>query len=281
MKIKITADSTCDLSSELIKEYDLAITPLTVIMDGKAYLDGVDIKPTDIFESVEKTKKLPKTSAVSPEEYRDFFARQLKDNDAVIHYDISSKASSSYFNACAAAEDFKGKVRVVDSLALSTGQGLLVLKACDLSAEGRSPEEIVAETERLREKVNTSFVPDSLEYLHKGGRCSLTQMIGAKLLKLHPLIEMKNGIMFAKRKLIGSMENCFKRYIAELKEQYPDYDKTRCFITHSYCEDALVEKIKDLIAKSFSFAKILVTKAGSVITSHCGKGTLGLLFIAN
>ena len=280
MKIKITADSTCDLSPELIERYNVAIAPLSVVMEGKVFHDGVDITPQDIFESVAKTKQLPKTSAVPPEEYVDFFKEQLKDNDVVIHYNISSKASSSHENAKKAAKEFKGKVIPVDSLALSTGQGLLVLKACDLIKEGKSPEEIVAITEGLRDKVNTSFVPDSLEYLHKGGRCSLTQMIGAKILKLHPLIEMKEGVMFAKRKLQGAMEICFRRYISELKEQYPYYDNTRCFITHSHCEESLVQKIKGLIENAFDFAEILITKAGSVITSHCGKGTLGLLFIA-
>ena len=280
MKIKITADSTCDLSEELISKYDLSIAPLTVVMDGRSYLDGVDITPFDIFDNVAKTKKLPKTSAVSPDEYREFFQNALKGNDVVIHYNISSKASSSYANAVEAAKDFGGKVFVVDSLALSTGQGLLALKACDLKNEGKTPEEIVEITEGLRDRVNTSFVPDSLEYLHKGGRCSLTQMIGAKILKLHPLIEMKDGQMFAKRKLQGSMENCFKRYIAELSAQYPDYDRTRCFITHSHCESSLVEKIKGLIKSTFDFAQILITTAGSVISSHCGRGTLGLLFIS-
>ena len=245
MNIKITADSTCDLSKELIERYDVAVSPLTVIMDDRSYLDGVDITPADIFENVQKTKKLPKTSAVSPDEYREFFKKQLEKSDFVIHYNISSKASSSYQNALIAKEEFGGKVFVVDSLALSTGQGLLVLKACDLKAQGKTPEEIVAETESLRDKVNTSFVPDSLEYLHKGGRCSLTQLIGAKILKLHPLIEMKDGQMFAKRKLIGSMENCFKRYIAELKDQYLEAEIAQLHARPMYTYYALGDNVQN------------------------------------
>ena len=283
MKIKITADSTCDLSPELIKRYDVGILPLTVVMDGKTYLDGVDIVPQDIFDTVARTKVLPKTSAASPEEYREFFKAQLESYDYVIHYNITSKASTSYNSAKAASEEeeLAGKVFVIDSLALSTGQGLLVLKACDLAAEGKTPQEIVEITEGLRAKVNTSFVPDSLDYLHKGGRCSLASMIGAKILKLHPLIEIADGQMFAKRKLQGSMTACFNRYITELSAQYPSYDKTRCFITHTHCDRELVEKVRKQIEELFEFDEILETFAGSVVTSHCGKGTLGLLFIAN
>lgn len=280
MRIKITADSTCDLGEELCKRYDISIAPLSVLLEGKYYHDGVDIDPFDIFESVSKTNVLPKTSAVSVGEYKDFFGDLLKENDYIIHYNISSKASSSYENAKLAAKDFIGRVFPVDSLALSTGQGLLVLKAKDLVDEGKSVEEIISITEGLRPFVNTSFVPDSLDYLHKGGRCSLLSMMGAKLLKLHPLIEMDDGQMYAKRKLMGTMDACFKRYIQELSQQYTNYDNTRCFITHSHCADALVKSVKSQIERLFSFKEILITTAGSVITSHCGKNTLGLLFIS-
>ena len=281
MKIAISADSTCDLSPELIERYGVKIIPLTVIMEGKTYRDGVDITPQDIFDTVARTGVLPKTSACSPEEYHKFFAEILKTADHVIHYNITSKASATHENAKAAAKeaDLAGKVSVVDSLALSTGQALLVLKACDLVAEGKTPEEIVSITESLRPKINTSFVPDSLDYLHKGGRCSLASMIGAKILKLHPLIEIADGQMFAKRKLQGNMSACFKKYIAELAAQYPSYDKTRCFITHTHCDPALVTQVRVQMEELFDFDEVLETYAGSVVTSHCGKGTLGLLFI--
>ncbi len=281
MKIKISSDSTCDLSQELIERYNVGIVPLTVFMDGQSFHDGVDITPLDIFASVAKSGVLPKTSAISVFEYETFFAEQLKTYDCVIHYCISSKASACYDNACAAAKGFGNKVRVIDSYALSTGQGLLVLKACDLLAEGKSPDEIVNTTKSLINNVNTSFVPDSLEYLHKGGRCSLASMIGAKLLKLHPLIGMKDGQMFAERKLSGSMEKCLKKYITELSEVYTSYDKTRCFITHSYCAPELVKAVKEQVEELFDFDEILETCAGSTITAHCGQNTLGLLFIFN
>ena len=279
MKVKITTDSTCDLSPELIERFDVAVLPLTVVMGDQPYLDGAGITPQDIFEYVKTTGKLPKTSATSIGEYTEFFTELLKEYDAVIHYNISSKASSSHANAAEAAKEFGGRVYVVDSWALSTGQGLLVLKACDLLKEGKTPEEIVRITEELRPLVNTSFVPDSLEYLHKGGRCSLASMIGAKLLKLHPLIEMKEGSLFAKRKLMGNLSVCMKKYISDLAEQYPSYDDTRCFITHSFCPEELVESVKEQVKKLFKFKEILITTAGSVVTTHCGQGTLGLLFI--
>lgn len=279
MKIKITADSTCDLSPELVQKYGVGILPLTVIMGDKTYSDGVDIVPQDIFAFVAKSGVLPKTSAPAVEEYKEFFNNQLKDADAVIHYNISSKASASHSNASAAAETFGGKVFAVDSLALSTGQGLLVLKACDLVKEGKTAKEIVEITQRLRPNVNTSFVPDALDYLHKGGRCSLAALMGAKVLKLHPMIDMKDGKLYAKKKYMGGLERCLKNYVSELCETYGDYDKTRCFITHSNCEPEVVEKVKKQVEELFDFNEILETKAGCVVTSHCGKNTLGLLFI--
>ena len=280
MKIKISSDSTCDLGNELIERYNIGITPLSVILGDKVYTDGVDITPQQIFDFVKATGNLPKTAACTEEAYAEYFAEFLKGNDAVIHFNISSKASVTNRNAAEAAKRFKGKVKVVDSLALSTGQGLLVLKACDLAAEGKSPDEIVAATEALRPKVNTSFVPDSLEYLHKGGRCSLAALMGAKVLKLHPMIEMNEGQLYASKKYMGSLTRCLKNYVNDLVAEYPHYDSTRCFITHSCCEKEVVDIVRGLVENSFSFDEIHETVAGGVITGHCGKNTLGVLFIS-
>lgn len=280
MKIKISSDSTCDLGNELIERYNIGITPLSVILGDKVYTDGVDITPQQIFDFVKTTGNLPKTAACTEEAYAEYFAEFLKGNDAVIHFNISSKASVTNRNAAEAAKRFKGKVKVVDSLALSTGQGLLVLKACDLAAEGKSPDEIVAATETLRPKVNTSFVPDSLEYLHKGGRCSLAALMGAKVLKLHPMIEMNEGQLYASKKYMGSLTRCLKNYVNDLVAKYPHYDSTRCFITHSCCEKEVVDIVRGLVENSFSFDEIHETVAGGVITGHCGKNTLGVLFIS-
>lgn len=281
MKIKITADSTCDLSPELVERFGVGIMPLNVIMNGNSYRDGLDVTPADIFKSVAETGVLPKTSAPSVEDYVEFFKAALTECDAVVHFNISSKASSSYENAVHAAERFGGKVSAVDTYALSTGQGLLVLKACDLAAAGNSPKDIVEITHNLRDKVNTSFVPDALDYLHKGGRCSLAALMGAKVLKLHPMIDMKDGQLYAKRKYMGSLERCLRNYIKDLSDDYHHYDKTRCFITHSNCEKEVVDKVRQQVESLFGFDEILETKAGCVVTSHCGKNTLGVLFISD
>ncbi|MDE6850529.1 MAG: DegV family protein [Clostridia bacterium] len=280
MKIKITSDSTCDLSNDLILKYGVGIFPLTVVLGEKSYKDG-DIAPSDIFGYVKQSNLLPKTAAGTAEEYAAFFDGNLKGNDALIHFNISSQASSSYSAASIAAKQFGGKVHIIDSLALSTGQGLLVLKACDMVKEGLSAQEICGKVNALRSKVNTSFVPDALDYLHKGGRCSLAALIGAKVLKLHPMIcENEQGQLIAKKKYAGGMARCIKAYAADLKAEYPAYDKTRCFITHSSADSELVELAKGLVKEHFEFDEILETVAGSIVTSHCGRNTLGILFIA-
>ena len=279
MKIKITSDSTCDLSAELINKYDVGIVPLTVLLGNGSFKDGQGIVPQDIFDYVAKTGQLPKTSAPSVEDYSNYFASLLKSYEAVIHINISSKTSVSNSNAQKAAESFKKKVYVIDSLALSTGQGLLVLKACDLVNSGLKPGEIVNKINSLRAKVNTSFVPDRLDYLHKGGRCSLASMMGAKVLKLHPMIEMGDGQLFAKKKYRGDMARCIKNYTEDLAVQYPSYDKTRCFITHSCADQELIDLAKKQVAELFEFDEVLETTAGSIVTSHCGRNTLGVLFI--
>ena len=279
MKIKITSDSTCDLSKDLIEKNSIGIFPLTVVLGEKSYKDG-EISPQDIFDFVKENNVLPKTAAGTSEEYAEFFTRNLKDCDALIHFNISSQASSSYSAASVAAKDFGGKVYVVDSHALSTGQGLLVLKACDLANEGLSAQDICDRINALRVKVNTSFVPDALDYLHKGGRCSLAALIGARVLKLHPMIcENEQGQLIAKKKYMGGMERCIKTYAADLRDAYRTYDKTRCFITHSSADRELVELAKNLVAEYFEFDEVLETVAGSIVTSHCGRNTLGILFI--
>lgn len=282
MKIKITSDSTCDLSPELLSENDIALFHLSVILGEKSYKDGMGITPQDIFDYVAQTDTLPKTAAGSAEEYEQFFDESLKGYDALIHFNISAKASSSHSAASIAAQKFGGKVSVIDSKALSTGQGLLVLKACDMVKEGMDAKTIVRRIGEIIPFVNTSFVPDALDYLHKGGRCSLAAMLGAKVLKLHPMIiEDKEGQLVAKKKYMGSMERCIKNYITELHEEYPTYDKTRCFITHSTADKELVDTAKKMVAELFEFDEVIETVAGSIVTSHCGRNTLGVLFIHN
>lgn len=277
--VKISADSTCDLG-KYGTERNIAIMPLSVILGDKSYRDGVEIMPQDIFEYVEKTGVLPKTSAPAIADYEEFFARELEGGGALLHFNISAKSSSSYDHAAEAAKSFRGKVTVIDSKALSSGQGLLVMKASDLAAEGKGAEEIAAEIQTLIPKTNTSFVPDRLDYLYKGGRCSRMAMYGANLLKIHPLIEMHDGQLFADKRYRGNMKKCISNYIDDLAEQYPAYDETRCFITHSNADREIVDYAIEKTKSLFSFREICETVAGSVITGHCGRNTLGLLFIA-
>ncbi len=278
MSIRITSDSTCDLGA-LVAKRDIGILPLQVNLDTNSYHDGVDITPQDIFDFVEETKQLPKTSAPSIADYEDFFAEQLKQADELVHFNISAKSSGSHNMAKQAAESFNGKVRVIDSMALSSGQGLLVLKAADLRDAGKSIDEIEEEICAIRGKVNTSFVPDRLDYLHKGGRVSGFVNLAASVLKIHPLIMMQNGQLVPGKKYKGKMTMCVKQYIADLKEMYPNYDDGRCFVTHSSADEELVQLAKDLVKENFHFQIVEESVAGSIITSHCGRNTLGVLFI--
>ena len=278
MAIRITSDSTCDLNA-LTEERNVGILPLKVCLDADTYLDGVDITPEDIFAFVAKTKSLPKTSAPSQTDYEEFFEKELEGYDALIHFNISQKSSVSHNVAKAAAEKFGGKVRVVDSMALSSGQGLLVMKACDMRDEGKSVDEIERAVNTLKLRTNTSFVPDSLDYLHKGGRVSGMVNLAAGLFKIHPLIKMENGQLVPGKKYKGKMNVLIKQYIDDLKETYPKYDKTRCFVTHSSADRELVDTAIAKVKEVFEFDEVIETVAGSIITSHCGKGTLGVLFI--
>ncbi|MBQ8229964.1 MAG: DegV family protein [Clostridia bacterium] len=278
MSIRITSDSTCDLG-ELVAKHNIGILPLQVNLDANAYFDGVDITPEEIFKFVAETKMLPKTSAPSIADYQEFFKKQLETYDEVIHFNISAKSSGSHNMAKQAAEEFGGKVRVIDSMALSSGQGLLVMKAADLLAQGKNADEIEETVLALREKVNTSFVPDSLDYLHKGGRVSGMVKMAANLLKIHPLIYMDKGQLVPGKKYRGKMSFLIKQYVEDLKQQYPNYDKTRCFVTHSSADQELVDAAKERVKELFDFDEVIETVAGSIVTSHCGRNTLGVLFI--
>ena len=280
MAIRITSDSTCDLGV-LAKERDIGVLPLQVNLDATPYHDGVDIVPEDIFKFVAETGILPKTSAPSIGDYEEFFAEQLKFGDEVLHFNFYAKSSGSHNAACHAAESFGGKVRVVDSKALSSGQGLLVLKACDMRDAGKSMDEIEEAVLEIRNRINTSFVPDTLDYLHKGGRVSGMVKTVASMFKIHPSIVMDDGQLVPDKKYKGKMSFLLKQYIDDLKEKYPNYDKTRCFVTHSSADKEIVDVAKAKVQEVFEFDEIIETVAGSIITSHCGKGTLGVLFVYN
>ena len=276
--IRITSDSTCDFG-HLVEERGIVLLPLMVNLGDQAFHDGVDITPQDIFDFVAENNILPKTAAPSIGDYEEFFAPFVNAGDEVIHFNISAKSSGSHNMAKQAAESFGGKVRVIDSMALSSGQGLLVLTAADMRDEGKSADEIEEAVNAIRERVNTSFIPDRLDYLYKGGRCSKMEMFGANILKIHPLIYMDDGKLVPGKKYRGKMSFIVKQYIEDLKQLYPNYDKARCFVTHSSADADLVQVAIDKVKEVFEFDEVIETVAGSIVTSHCGKGTLGVLFI--
>ncbi len=276
--IIITSDSTTDLSVALKERYGVVTLPLGINLGDKTYLDGIDITPDFIYEHHSKTGELPKTSAANLGESLDFFKQFTDEGKKVIHFTISSEMSSTYRNACLAAEEFED-VHVIDTKNLSTGGGLLVVAAAELRDAGKSFEEIISEVENLVPRVDASFVIDSLEYLHKGGRCSALAMLGANLLKLKPCIEVKNGSMGVGKKYRGKYDEVLKQYVKERIGDASDIVLDRVFVTHAGCDEKIVNDIVDIVKESAPFGEVFLTRAGCTISSHCGANTLGVLFI--
>ena len=278
MKIKIISDSTCDLSAQLIEENHITLTPLTVIKNDEQFKDGVTITPADIFAHVAAGGSLCTTAANSIGEYADVFEKYSADYDGIIMITIGSGFSACYQNACLAAEDFP-KVRVVDSRNLTTGQGLLVLKACEL-AKTAEDLDVLADTLRdLAEKVDASFVVEKLDYLVKGGRCSSAAALGANLLNLKPCIELKDGKMGVGKKYRGNYTKCLVNYIKERLEGRDDIDTNAVFITRTVIDDDAYAAVKEAVQQYGHFDVIHETVAGCTVSCHCGPGTLGLLFL--
>ena len=278
MKIKIISDSTCDLSAQLIEENHIALTPLTVIKNDEQFKDGVTITPADIFAHVAAGGSLCTTAANSIGEYADVFEKYSADYDGIIMITIGSGFSACYQNACLAAEDYP-KVRVVDSRNLTTGQGLLVLKACELA---KTAEDLDALADTLRgytEKIEVSFVVDKLDYLVKGGRCSSAAALGANLLNLKPCIELKNGKMGVGKKYRGNYTKCLVNYIKERLEGRDDIDTNAVFITRTVIDDDAYAAVKEAVQQYGHFDVIHETVAGCTVSCHCGPGTLGILFL--
>ena len=278
MNIHVTADSTCDLSTELLRQYDITLAPLSVIMNGKSYLDGEEIRPADIFQHVEAGGALCHTSAVNVDDYRKLFGEWSKKCEAVIHITIGSLFSACYQNASIAAADFPN-VYVVDSMNLSTGQGHLVIEAAQLAAKGMGPLEICAQLNAMRGRVQASFIMDRLEYMQKGGRCSSVTALGSKLLKIKPCIAVEDGAMKVVDKFRGSFDKCVEKYVKEQLKDRKDLRLDRIFITHSPVPEGAVEMARECIKKYAPFTDIYETEAGCTVSCHCGPGTLGVLFI--
>ncbi len=279
MKIKICADSTCDLSVELIQNYNVGIMPLHVALGNDDRLDGVTIQPQDIYDYYAKNKKLPRSGARSAEEYKEFFQGFLNEGyDAVVHYDISADMSGSFDNATVAASQLKN-VYVVDSRNLSTGTGLLVLDGCDMALQGMSAEKIAERSYKRASAVKASFIIDKLEFLYKGGRCSSLAYLGANLLQINPVIEVKDGRMGIAAKPMGRYLRCIEKYADWVRENCTSPDKTRCFVTHTKMDGGLTEKVMQTVKNWGIFDEVLETTAGCTVTTHCGSNTIGILFI--
>lgn len=278
MRIKITSDSTCDLSNELVKQYDIGIFPLTVIKDNKVYSDGITITADEIFAHVAAGGDLCSTTAGSVGEYQALFEKYAGDYDAVVHINISSEFSSSYQNACLAASEFDNVV-AIDSRNLSTGQGLVVLEACELAKTVSSMEEIKEKLDVFAPKVEASFLLDQLKYMVKGGRCSSVVALGANLLNLKPCIEVKNGKMSVVKKYRGSYAKCLASYVKDRLADRDDLDRKTLFVTNTPVADDCFEAVKNAVKEYGDFENIYWTNAGCTVSCHCGPGTLGVLFV--
>lgn len=277
MKIRIMTDSTCDLDRAYIEAHDVTVIPLMVNLDGKAYSDnGKDITPDHIFEAVAGGSDLPKTSAINMEDYRGAFTEALKSCDAVVHFAISSEFSSCYANAVLASEDLP--VYCVDSRNLSSGIGMLVCEAVDMVEAGcEDPAAIAEHCRAVVDKVDCSFIINRLDYLHKGGRCSMVAMLGANMLHLKPCIEVVDGRMIVGRKFRGSYDRCVKQYLEDRLHDPDALDARRVFITHTGLNADQIAIIRSIVASHKEFEDVREIRAGSTISCHCGENTMGLI----
>lgn len=279
--IKIAADSTCDLSEELIQKYNISIIPLHIVLEDKEYRDGVDITPDEIYEWSDKNNTTPKTSAVGFEDAMEGIRPVVGTDDEMIIFTISEKMSTTanVFRMAAEELEVEDRVSVIESSNLSTGIALLIIEAALMAAGGKDRVEIVAQIEELKPRVRSSFVVDTLTYLHRGGRCSSVAALAGGMLKLHPKIVVEDGAMHAGKKYRGKIDSVIIDYAKEMEEDLKQAKKDRVFITHSGCEQETIDRVEEYLKSLNCFDEILITRAGGVISSHCGPGTLGVLFI--
>lgn len=275
--VKITCDSTADLDY-LFAERGIDFLPLIVTLGEKSYYDGIDITPPDIFSFVDEKNILPKTAARSEEDFYEFFSKYTEQGHSVVHFNISKSMSASNEMANKAASRLKN-VYVIDSANLSTGIGLLVLYAADLAEKGLTAKEIYDLTKARVPFVQASFVVDTMKYLHKGGRCSGIARFAASVLRIKPMILVKDGAMVVGKKYMGNFDKIITKYVEDTLNTFNTPDLTRIFITHTYANPETVKAVREEIKKRANFKEIIETKAGCTVTSHCGKSTLGILYI--
>ena len=277
----ISADSTADLGEALVKKYAISIIPVHVVLEDVVYSDGVDITPDAIYKTYGEKKILPKTTAINIDEYTNYFKSLTADGATVIHFCTGSGISSCCQNAMIAAQDFEN-VYVIDSKNLSTGIGLQILNAAEKIQQGMSAKEVADSMQEIVAKTEASFFIDTLEFLYKGGRCSALSVLGANLLKIRPSIKVDptTGTMSMDKKFRGTYDTCLEMYIRDKLEGRTDIDTHRVFITHSGgLTEEDEQKAKEMVQQYMDFDEILITHAGSTISSHCGPKTLGVLFI--
>ena len=276
--VMITADSTCDLSEELLSRYNVKILPLTILLGEDSFLDGAHYTPADMYSRYSEDGTLPKTAAPSLQQINEFFAPILAQGYEIVHLDISSELSSTCNNARIVSSELEG-VYVVDSRMLSTGVGLLVIEGAECRDKGMSAAEIAEHLTALTEKVDTSFVLDTLEFMWKGGRCSGVAALGANLLKLKPALEMKDGKLGVYKKYRGNINSVYRQYITERlsgRKVRPGH----VFITESgEIEQSVIDELEALVRQLIDVKEIHHTIAGCTVSSHCGPKTLGVLFI--
>ena len=278
MKIKILSDSTCDLSQDLLQKHDITIVPLTIIKNDKDFKDGITITPDVIFDHVANGGSLCTTSANSVGEYQEWFEKYAGDYDGVIHINIGSGFSSCYQNACLAAEDYPN-VRVIDSMNLSTGQGLVVLEAARLAQTATDLDALADALREFTTRVEASFLLSRLDYMVKGGRCSSVVALGANLLKLKPCIEVKNGKMSVVKKYRGNFAKSLSMYVKDRLAEREDIQRDILFVTKPPVDDESYAAVMQAVGQYGNFATTYETDAGCTISCHCGPGTLGVLFV--
>lgn len=280
--IKIISDSTCDLSKELLERYDITILPLHVHLGENEYEDGINITPDELYEWSDANKSTPKTSVPSIEEAIQVFQPYVNQGAELICFSISTEMSSSANVMRLAAEEMEAedKIHVVNSANLSTGIGLLAVESAVMASEGKSVQEILDRIEELKPLVRSSFVVDIMTYLHRGGRCSAIAALAGGVLKLHPEILVEDGKMKVGKKYRGKMKDVLVTYVKDREAALEGAKKDRVFITHSGCDQAVLDSVHEYLESLGVFDEILLTRAGSVISSHCGPGTLGVLYIA-
>lgn len=280
--VKIIADSTCDLSKEWIEKYDITILPLHILLGEQEYRDGVDITPEEIFAWSDKNKTTPKTSAPSLVEAMECLQPYIEAGREVVCFSISDSMSTSGNVMRLAAEELEAGnlVTVIDSANLSTGIGHLVVEAAIMAGQGKDAKTIAKEIEELKPLVRASFVVDTLTYLYRGGRCNAVAALVGGALKLHPKIVVENGAMDATKKYRGRLDHVILSYTKDMEKELKTAKRERVFITHSGCDKETVDKVREYLESLQHFDEVIETRAGGVISSHCGPGTLGVLFIA-